>query len=373
MRFASALYSLGIVGVAARAAAEALSDDKVDFLKKRLALNSTDVWVSGTRIEALLETDYPRLSVLDAPYIPPALPVPAETDDIIASWAAQRIEDCDQFYCVDGGAAGDPASLGVGWILAAQRSASLVPAVDDEVDYLMEKVKRAEDGTMSMRQEDEPLSYWNDFIYMVPPFLAYYGIAYHNETVLDESFKQIELYRNRLQDNSTGLWMHISEGWVTDSGLWTRGNGWAAAGMLRVAATFAKSTYWSRYETHTQQLISWIDEILVAAFSRIRSDILLPNYLDRPADETFSDTASSAILASVSYRLAALGWQQTSTNLAVAEKLRLAVNAGINKTTGWIAPAVNPVSWEENSGESPEGVAFALLLDAAYRAYIAAA
>ncbi|GAA6009929.1 hypothetical protein JCM10207_002161 [Rhodosporidiobolus poonsookiae] len=359
--------------------ADPLPADTIKLLKNRLALNSTDVWVSGTRIEALLETDFPEVAVFEAPYVPykplPDWQVPAETNEIVYTWADQRSPDCTQFYCIDGGAAADPASLGVGWMIAAEKNASLLPAVDEEIDYLMQDVLRFDDeyGTMSMRQANEEVSCWADFVYMVPPFLAYYGVANHNETIIDECFRQLHGYRSHLLGTNTNLWKHITdEGAIDDPNLWATGNAWVAGGLLRVAATLRKSTYWAKYEKQVDEILGWADAIVAEAFTHIRDDDLLPNYFDYSPADTFSDGSASALLASVPFRLAGLGYNQTSTNLDIAERVRVAVNKSINETTGWIAPAVNPIGWGENSGESPESVAFALLLDAAYRAYVEA-
>jgi rhamnogalacturonyl hydrolase YesR len=64
----------------------------------------------------------------------------------------------------------------------------------------------------------------SDFIAMVPPFLAYYGMITSNTTVLEEAYTQIKLYRNYLRDPSTGLWRHVVLGEDgQDPGLWATG------------------------------------------------------------------------------------------------------------------------------------------------------
>ena len=79
-------------------------------------------------------------------------------------------------------------------------------------------------------------------MYMVPPFLAYYGVTTNNESMLQEAYtqvwftsshltshdeksEQIKLYRNYLLDSSAnGLWKHVVMGsdW-TDPGHWSTG------------------------------------------------------------------------------------------------------------------------------------------------------
>lgn len=56
------------------------------------------------------------------------------------------------------------------------------------------------------------------------------------------------------------------------------GNGWAAAGMLRVVATIQNSPYADEYSAQTANLTSWVVEIVEAAFKtqqRVRLFFLL--------------------------------------------------------------------------------------------------
>jgi len=61
-------------------------------------------------------------------------------------------------------------------------------------------------------------------VYMVPPFLAYYGVTTRNRTMLAESYNQIRLYRNYLRDSKQGMWKHIVLGPSgNDEGFWSTG------------------------------------------------------------------------------------------------------------------------------------------------------
>lgn len=68
-------------------------------------------------------------------------------------------------------------------------------------------------------------------MYMVPPFLAYYGMLSRNRTLLLEGYNQIKLYRSYLRDPAANnLWKHvllgssgIDEGhWSTGKATWPR-------------------------------------------------------------------------------------------------------------------------------------------------------
>ena len=60
---------------------------------------------------------------------------------------------------------------------------------------------------------------------MVPPFLAYYGAMTGNQTLLQEAYNQIKLYRKYLRDqNANNTWKHIKLGsYGTDNGHWSTG------------------------------------------------------------------------------------------------------------------------------------------------------
>jgi len=62
-------------------------------------------------------------------------------------------------------------------------------------------------------------------VYMVPPFLAYYGATTGNQTLLQEAYNQIKLYRKYLRDKSANsIWKHIQLGsFGTDDGHWSTG------------------------------------------------------------------------------------------------------------------------------------------------------
>ncbi|SCZ96366.1 BZ3500_MvSof-1268-A1-R1_Chr8-2g10146 [Microbotryum saponariae] len=352
----------------------------VNKVKGQAAQASTDTWVSGTFTEALLELYYPQLTVFN-PSISSQLAAtsfsssstPSASNDITASWASQRPSSTNQFAYVSGGAAGDPASLGWAWIVASKTVASSATKanyesiVQQEIGYL-ETVPRTSDGAVSHRPSSEPVQLWSDFIYMVPPFLAGRGLETNNATLLLQAYAQIKIYRRYLQDRRTGLWKHVDLGNWQDSGLWATGNGWAAAGMTRVLASMMHSPAPSAYTSEISDLVTWISEIINATFARLDSNGMIPNYFGD--SNTFSDSASSALLASVPFRLAQLG-HGTSAQLASATALRDKLISKINTSSGWLQGCVNPLSWQQTSNTSPEAQSFILLLEAAYRAYLA--
>jgi hypothetical protein len=240
-----------------------------------------------------------------------------------------------------------------------------------------------------------------DFIYMAPPFLAYYGVATNNASFLAEAVNQCLLYREILHANTSaspaspptthpiaasGLWTHILGPVSDDPGIWSTGNAWAAAGMMRVLATLVKApphlfNNITSLKHATANLVNAIREILDASMRIPADGGLLRNYLDDPS--WFGETSGSALLASVAYRLATLsstssllGASKLSTSddqkyIQWAEEIRKTFGSDGHITSDGIAtPAVNPLGWgdrEEYTKGSPEGQNFVILMYAAWR------
>ena len=72
-------------------------------------------------------------------------------------------------------------------------------------------------------------------MYMVPPFLAYYGVIAQNRTLLEESYTQIKLYRSYLRDPTVNIWKHVLLGTSgNDDGYWSTGDNVAAKKRLEL-------------------------------------------------------------------------------------------------------------------------------------------
>lgn len=121
----------------------------------------------------------------------------------------------------------------------------------------------------------------------VPPFLAYYGVATSDRSSLETAYQQIKLYRSYLR-SSSGAWKHIVLGSGTDAGLWNTGNGWAAHGSLRVLATLKNSQWGSTFDVEIADLTAWVQEILRAAFQKIKVCFELSGILRRVFPENIT-------------------------------------------------------------------------------------
>ncbi|CAE6402074.1 unnamed protein product [Rhizoctonia solani] len=351
-----------------------LNASMVSQVKQRLADSAKLSWELGTRIQTLLELDTPSFSVFSEDF-PPPRNAPDSLNDVIGiSRNIVQSKNAGELPLMEDGSAADPASNGVGVLIANWTGASggdYAQAAADQLTYLLTVTPRAPNGAISHRADEAQL--WSDFIYMVPPFLAYYGVLTENQTLVEESYNQIKLYRDILADDS-GLWQHIRLGSFEDRGYWSTGNGWAAMGMLRVLVTI-RGSRWSRsMRGQISDLEDWVEEILDAIWPKLTDRGMFYNYADDSS--TFQDAASAALIAASTYRLSLVSG--IHTHLPSAERVHAALsnvgnsgnpNARVTPD-GWLTPVVNPHSFREEGQESAEGQAFVLQMHAAWADWV---
>ncbi|KAH9477596.1 Unsaturated rhamnogalacturonyl hydrolase YesR [Psilocybe cubensis] len=363
-------------------------------------------WEFGTASEALLELFDAPYSVFGANPFPVPLLNPESTRSLV--YAKEKIViGIPPNGLSDGdGAVGDPASLGVSAVLLGQTDVTYTAAAKAEIDYLLSGAPRWPNGAISHRADHPEL--WADFIYMAPPFMAYYGVATNNASILREAVEQCLLYPQVLRANTTtdvatppsshpasasGLWTHIF-GPFSDPGIWSTGNGWAAAGMMRVLAALVKappSLFFVPYSASSSNLpdAAWRRQAISSLVTEIRKILdgamrmqmdqgLLLNYLDDPT--WFGEISGSTLLASVAYRLSthsallgasALSPSVSSRYIQWAENIRLTLGNNAHITSnGTATPAINPLDWNDRTpftSGSPEGNNFVILLYSAWR------
>ncbi|KAK7457789.1 hypothetical protein VKT23_010128 [Stygiomarasmius scandens] len=357
---------------------------KVASLAQTLPSHS---WEYGAACEALLELYNPSLSVFSSS----AFPIPSLTSSVVGTvkgleYAGNNILigiGADALSKGDG-AVGDPASLGVYAILLGKVGGSQYArygdAANGTIDYLLHQAPRFWNGAISQRVDVAEL--WADWMYMVPPFLAYHAADTSDISLLKESVKQCGYYRQILKSTTSGLWTHIAGPQSHDTGLWATGNGWAAAGMTRVLATVLHSPLAATSEnsawqtTAVNSLTVWIKEIIDGAMVSPMDNGLLRNYLDNTWDEHgFGEISGSCLIASVVYRMAVL--QPDTFNASYvswADSIQHTMASHIT-TEGIATPAVNPLAWTDTNpwtSGSPEGQAFVILMYSAWRDCISA-
>ncbi|KAF9446020.1 hypothetical protein P691DRAFT_795008 [Macrolepiota fuliginosa MF-IS2] len=353
-------------------------------------------WEFGTASETLLELYDPDISVFgSSPFSVTPQYLRTHTGQIQALEYAKSVITLGTGVngLADGdGAVGDPASLGVSAVLLSDYltggdGAPYGAAADGEVDYIINDAPRWTNGAISHRANYAEL--WADFVYMAPPFLAYYAVHTSNLTLLQATVEQCGLYRDVLQSLvSDGLWEHIIGPNSPDHGLWSTGNAWAAAGMTRVLATVKKapkSLFTSAKDAQWKgdaidSLTTWIKEILDGAIDSPQESGLLRNYLDDVSGDGhgFGEISGSSLLASVAYRMAVLRpdvfvnpYGGNGKYLDFAEGIRTVLGQDDHITSnGTATPAVNPLGWGDTTpftAGSPEGQNFVVLLYVAWR------
>jgi len=222
-------------------------------------LNSANSWEFGTRAQTILELNATEYSVFSSNSLPPPSTIPSSLSDsgaldpffaiankIVSGRAKSNNNTVGPQPLIQDGSAADPASIGVAVLLAnwtGQDSGSIdyAGAAKDQLDFLFEVVPKTSDGAISHRVSEVQLWYVkkdsllaflfhltsllrNDFVYMVPPFLAYYGVLTRNRTLVAEAYNQIKLYRNYLRDPKQGMWKHVLLGSAgNDPGFWSTG------------------------------------------------------------------------------------------------------------------------------------------------------
>ncbi|KAJ8085190.1 hypothetical protein PM082_003982 [Marasmius tenuissimus] len=206
-------------------------------------------WEFGTASQALLELHNSSLSVFGCD------PFRSDLDPSTVKalrYAQQTIvisEDAKNALADGDGAVGDPASLGVSALMLGGTIPMYRDAAERQLDYVVYDAPKYWNGAISHRVEGPEL--WADFIYMAPPFIAYYAVTTRNLALLQHAIDQCRLYRNILSSGDpTRLWKHIINPSSTpDPGLWSTGNAWVAAGMTRVLATVMKAPEYMSHRT----------------------------------------------------------------------------------------------------------------------------
>ena len=280
------------------------------------------------------------------------------------------------------------------WTLPSNESGPFATAASDQLKYLLFTAPRTLEGAISHRTNQTQL--WADFIYMAPPFIAYYGALQcgpGGDSLMWMAYEQVKLHREELFDKKVGLWRHTALGNGTDHKHWATGNAWAAAGALRVLATIQRSHASKSIRSHQKDLMKWVGEILdgvwkfqvgvclfhfAIMFRSFRCSSLpfqnsdatlqhkngtLLNYIDD--SDSFADSSSTALLAATTFRFASIAKNDTHIPAAI-RALRL-VRESVDRH-GWLHNTVNPlkISTPNRPGHhSPEGQSFVLLLEAA--------
>ncbi len=189
-------------------------------------------------------------------------------------------------------------------------------------------------------------------MFMVAPFLAQMGDY-------DEAMAQIEGIRAVLWNEEKKLFHHIriqETGEFKDPSFWGGGNGWCAAAMAQVIDILPEE----RGEDK-QKLVKYCADLLDGCISN-----QLPSGLmyDKITEANFEETTLPAMLAYTIYTSIKAGWLDPSYK-GPADRMRAAVNANVDEF-GLLQNASKAPRFN-SPGTSPEGQAFFLMMEGAYR------
>jgi unsaturated rhamnogalacturonyl hydrolase len=245
----------------------------------------------------------------------------------------------------------DPDANGEPVLRAARHTgdAGLERAAARMLEYLLKHAPRCADGTLHHLTSRPEV--WVDSLYMAPPFLAAAGQA-------QEALRQVEGMRWRLWDGTRKLHSHIwderRQAFVRRA-FWGVGNGWAAAGMVRVRAALPEAMADER-----ARLAGYVREVVDGCLAHQRPDGLFHDVVDDPS--TFVETNLAQMLAYSIFRGVSEGWLERRY-LDAGERLRAAALATID-AEGFVRGVCGSPSFDR-PGTATEGQAFCLLMEAA--------
>jgi rhamnogalacturonyl hydrolase YesR len=256
-------------------------------------------------------------------------------------------------YLRDNDGVTDPAANGEALLVAARMTKDpvLQAGLEAMLNYLIKTAPRASDGTLFHVTDANEV--WVDSMYMAPPFLAVAG-------QVDDAIGQIHGIKKRLWNPEAKLYAHI---WNEDSNTlsrsahWGVGNGWVAAGITRVIQALPEARAGDK-----QSLADHVRAVIDGCLIHQRQDGLFHDVVDQP--ETFVETNLSQMLAYSIYRGIFAGWLPPAYR-EYADKMREAVYQKVDDS-GYVQGVCGAPNFDR-AGTAPEGQAFFLLMEAAWK------
>jgi len=252
----------------------------------------------------------------------------------------------------------DPAANGEAVQFAARVTGdpALRAAAERQLDWLLRQAPRSAEGVLYHHTHTRQI--WVDSFYMAPPFIAVAGHPH-------EALAQIEGFRRVLWDPQKRLFHHIWDDAAqrfARAAFWGVGNGWAAAGMTRVLAAMPQEMVSER-----ARLVTYLREVIEGCLAHLRPDGLFHDFVDDPS--TFVETNLAQMISYSIYRGVAAGWLGAAF-LEPAHRMRSAAQSQVDRF-GFVQGVCGSPHFD-HAGVAPEGQAFFLLMEAAYRQLVRA-
>ncbi len=309
--------------------------EKTQKVKLAMLAMQRRPWEQGVAAQALLELgDYDTMILL-------------AKDSAYLQIADGRLAMPDVTHAVT-----DPAANGEPVLKAAELTgdAELARSAQRMADYLLHIAPRTPDGILHHNIPAPEL--WIDAAYMAPPFLAVVGYP-------AEAVHQLKGLKRYLWNPDKQLYSHIwhaGKKAFARQDYWGVGNGWAAAGMIRVISALPSSMPGER-----QWLIDSLKQVIDGCLAYQREDGLFHNVVDQP--QTFVETNLAQMLAYSIYRGLQFGILDTRYQ-SHADVMRAAVHQKVD-VYGFVQSVCGAPNFDR-PGIATEGQAFFLLMEAAY-------
>jgi unsaturated rhamnogalacturonyl hydrolase len=318
------------------------TDEVLEKVKRALLAMQRYSWEQGVTAQAYLEAGETEWVILFA------------KDAVVRSNPDGRLGIMGGGDFGDLNKSDDPAVNGEPVLYAAEKTGDprLKKAADDMLSFLLHRANKTDDGTLCQFSTAKIVH--SDGIYLSIPYLAVAGQPI-------EAIKQIDGYRRCLWNQEKKLFSHV---WDDDAkkfvrkDFWGVGNGWAAAGMLRVIKALPPD--FDRKEK--QRIIGYFQDVVDGCLAHVRSDGLFHDIVDSP--RTFVETNLSQMLSYVIFRAVPQGWIDESY-LKHARSMRKAARSKVDRYGLVQGVCASPTF--DYPGTAPEGQAFFILMEVAAR------
>ncbi len=307
--------------------------------KAKIAMLSMQraTWEQGVAMQALLELGERDLVILMA------------RDAVLRQAADGRLAMLGEDAALTDACAPGEAVL---WAARATGDPVLLGGFHKLLDYVLHRAPRSREGIVYHFTDKTQV--WSDSLYMLPPFLAVAGCH-------EEALKQIEGVRACLWNEDKKLLAHM---WDCEKRVFVRqdcwgvGNGWAAAGLVRVIAALPPGM-----QAAKQKLAGDATALIDGCLAHQRPDGLFHNIVDDP--KSFVETNLAQQLAYSIYRGIARGWLDRGY-LAAADRMRAAAHAKMD-ALGLVQGVCGSPEFD-HPGTATEGQVFFILMEVAHAA-----
>ncbi|OPH46655.1 glycosyl hydrolase [Paenibacillus ferrarius] len=313
-------------------------EQRVERVKRALLSMQRFSWEQGVAAQAMLESGDSELAILLA------------RDAVVRQDASGKLGVMNDGYSVT-----DSAANGEAVAYAAKHTGDpmFVQAEASMLEWLLHQAPRTEEGILH-HVVDKP-QVWIDSFYMAPPFLAVCG--YYQEAV-----RQVDGYWKLLWDPEARLFSHIWDDGAKSfvrKAHWGVGNGWAAAGMVRVLDSLPDSM-----KAERNRISGYLLETIDGCLLHMREDGLFHDVMDDA--ETFVETNAAQMLSYTIYR--AIGMGLLGNGYArYADGMRRAVHGRVD--SDGLVQGSCAAPFFDRPGTAPESQAFFMLMESAARSF----